>query len=125
MSYLKIPLTGVALPGAQYFIIPKDNISYVVAGAAVGGLATVEVFLKNNSALGGAMVMRLELTQFGQAAPAAGFSLVDAIQDAWVSNPGGIVSTVGGIPATLSVTAPGVVGGQALTFCTITGVTIV
>ena len=123
MSYLKIPLTGVALPGAQYFIIPKDNISYVVAGAAVGGLATVEVFLKNNSALGGAGdALRI---QFGQAAPAAGFSLVDAIQDAWVSNPGGIVSTVGGIPATLSVTAPGVVGGQALTFCTITGVTIV
>ena len=123
MSYLKIPLTGVALPGAQYFIIPKDNISYVVAGAAVGGLATVEVFLKNNSALGAnGDALRI---QFGEAAPAAGFSLVDAIQDAWVSNPGGIVSTVGGIPATLSVTAPGVIGGQALTFCQVTGVTLV
>jgi|TARA_R110001583_G_C5406087_1_gene386296 hypothetical protein len=117
MSYLKIPLTGVALPGAQYFIIPKDNISYVIAGAAVGGLATVEVFLKNNSALGAAGdAFRI---QFGQAAPAAGFSLVDAIQDTWVASPGNGVSVVGGIPATVSAT------GQALTFCTITGVTIV
>ena len=122
MSYLKIPLTGVALPGAQHFIIPKDNISYVIAGAVVGGFASVDVFLKNNSALGAnGDALRI---QFGQAAPAAGFSLVDAVQNAWTSNPGGIVSELGGIPATLSVTAPGVVGGQALTFCTITGVTV-
>ena len=123
MSYLKIPLTGVALPGAQYFIIPKDNISYVVAGAVVGGVASVDVFLKN-APLAGAASDALRIT-FGQAAPAAGFSFVGAVQDAWVSNPGGIVSTLGGIPATLSVTAPGVVGGQALTFCTVTGVAVI
>ena len=121
MSYLKIPLTGVALPGAQHFIIPKDNISYIVAGAAgAGGVATVDVVLKH-AAFGAVGADALKIT-FGQAAPAAGFSLVDAVQNAWTSNPGGIVSELGGIPATLSVTAPGVVGGQALTFCTVTSV---
>jgi len=117
MSYLKIPLTGVALPGAQYFIIPKDNISYVVAGAVVGGVASVDVFLKN-APLAAPASDALRIT-FGQAAPAAGFSLVDAVQDAWVSNPGGIVATLGGIPATVSAT------GQALTFCTVTGVAVI
>lgn len=43
-------------------------------------------------------------------AAAAGYNVPDIIQDAWVSNPGGIVSTIGGIPATVSAT------GQALTF---------
>ena len=122
MSYLKIPLTGVALPGAQHFIIPKDNISYIQAGAVVGGFASVDVILKSNGVVAATDALRI---QFGQAAPAAGFSLVDAVQNAWTSNPGGIVSELGGIPATLSVTAPGVVGGQALTFCTVTGVTAV
>jgi len=117
MSYLKIPLTGVALPGAQHFIIPKDNISYIQAGAVVGGFASVDVFLKH-SALGGAAADELRI-QFGQAAPAAGFSLVDAVQDAWTANPGGLVTKLGGIPATVSAS------GQALTFCTVTGVAVI
>jgi len=117
MSYLKIPLTGVALPGAQHFIIPKDNISYIVAGAVVGGVASVDVFLKNAPlAAGNSDALRIT---FGQAAPAAGFSLVDAVQDAWTANPGGLVTKLGGIPATVSAS------GQALTFCTVTGVAVI
>ena len=115
MSYLKVNYVA-AVNGQTHFSIPKDNISYVVAGPAVAGNATVNVFLKQAPV--GVAGDALQI-QFGQAASAAGYSLVDAVSEAWTSNPGGIVSLVGGIPLTLSAT------GQALTFCTITGVTAV
>jgi hypothetical protein len=120
MSYLKVQYSA-AVNGQSFFIIPKDNISYIVAGA--GALTTtVDVFLKQ-SPIAGVAADAYRIT-FSVAA-AAGYSLVDAVTEAWISNPGGIVAQVGGIPATLSVTAPGVIGGQALTFCQVTGVTLV
>ena len=119
MSYLKVQYSA-AVNGQSFFIIPKDNISYIVAGA--GALTTtVDVFLKQGIVGAAADAYRITFS----VAAAAGYSLVDAVTEAWISNPGGIVAQVGGIPATLSVTAPGVIGGQALTFCQVTGVTLV
>ncbi len=113
MSYLKCEYAA-AVNGQNYFIIPKDQISYVVPGA--GALTTtVDVFMKQSIVGGAADAYRITFS----AAAAAGYSLSDAVSNAWVSAPGAGVSVVGGIPATVSAT------GQALTFCTISGVTLV
>ena len=117
MSYLKVQYSA-PVNGQSFFIIPKDVISHVVANVAAPTLA-VDVFLR--SPLSAATDI---LTITFNVVAAAGFSLVDAVSSAWISNPGSIVSEIGGIPATLSVTAPGVVGGQALTFCQVTGVAL-
>tara|TARA_R110000803_G_scaffold94240_1_gene161795 strand:+ start:192 stop:536 length:345 start_codon:yes stop_codon:yes gene_type:complete len=105
MSYLKIPLTP-AVNGQTSVVIQKKDIISVIAG----GVATSTVI---NLSTAAGLLDTLTLTH---TAPATGYNVADVLQDAWTSNPGGIVATVGGIPATLSVTAPGVVGGQALTF---------
>tara|TARA_R110001592_G_scaffold214399_1_gene467355 strand:- start:282 stop:659 length:378 start_codon:yes stop_codon:yes gene_type:complete len=120
MSYLKIPLTP-AVNGQNYLIIPKDKISWIrsgdgsnppTAGATLATRSTI--FLSD---VGGLGENAITLTH---TAAAAGFSVSDSINDALASNPGGIVSLVGGVPATVSVTAPGVIGGQALTFVNFT-----
>ena len=98
MSYLKIPLTP-AVNGQSSVIIQKKDILNVLA---VGGTSTI---INMNTAAGTEDVLTLTHT-----AAATGFSVPDAIQDAWVSNPGGIVAKIGGIPATVSAS------GQALTF---------
>ena len=106
MSYLKIPLTP-AVNGQTSIIIHKKDILSVLAVNATSTIINI------NSAQQAALEDVLTLTH---TAAAATYSVPDSLQDAWVSNPGAIVSTVGGIPATVSVTAPGVIGGQALTF---------
>jgi hypothetical protein len=98
MSYLKIPLTP-AVNGQSSVIIQKKDILNVLA---VSGTSTI---INVNTAAGGEDILTLTHT-----AAATGFSVPDAIQDAWVSNPGGIVAKIGGIPATVSAS------GQALTF---------
>ena len=118
MSYLKVQYSA-PVNGQSFFIIPKDVISHVIANAGAPTLA-VDLFLKNGPFGVGADALTITFNVVA----AAGFSLVDAVSSAWISNPGSVVSDIGGIPATLSVTAPGVVGGQALTFCQVTGVAI-
>jgi len=120
MSYLEIPITAVN--GQTKYVIAKENIMLVrqgdavlpapTAGATLG--TTVTIFLKGfNVAL---EAITFTHTVLSAATIAAGYNVADIINEAIAGNPGGIVSKVGGIPATLSVTAPGVVGGQALSF---------
>ena len=98
MSYLKIPLTP-AVNGQTSVVIQKKDILSVLA---VGGTSTI---INMNTASGTEDILTLTHTL-----AATGFSVPDAIQDAWASNPGGIVAKVGGVPSTLSAS------GQALTF---------
>jgi len=114
MSYLKIPFQA-PINGQSYMIIPKSNIAYIAPNVAAP-TTVVDVFLKEGNTAGALDAIRFTFN----AAAAAGFSLSDSVQEALIANPGGLVSTVGGIPATLSVTAPGVIGGQALTFSGVT-----
>jgi len=113
MSYIKAQYAA-PINGQSAFLIPKDNVAFIVPGA--GALTTtVDLFLKQVGPVGAAVdAYRITFS----AAAAAGFSLCDAVSNAWASSPGGI-SLIGGIPATLSAT------GQALTFVTITSVTLV
>ena len=102
MSYLKIPLTP-AVNGQSSVVIQKKDILNVLAVNATSTIINI------NSGVAAEDILTLTHT-----AAAAGFSVPDIIQDAWVSNPGGIVATIGGIPATVSAT------GQALTFVVFT-----
>ena len=126
MSYLEIPITAVN--GQTKYVIAKDKILFARQGDATLPAAgtvgtTVTLFLINPQGTFDTVVFTH--TVLSAAVIAAGFNVADIINEAIASNPGGIVSKVGGIPATLSVTAPGVIGGQALTFCQVTGVTLV
>ena len=117
MSYLEIPITAVN--GQTKYIIAKDKILFARQGNAALPAAgvtgtTVTLFLINPQGTFDTVVFTH--TVLSAAVIAAGFNVADIINEAIASNPGGIVSKVGGIPATLSVTAPGVIGGQALTF---------
>jgi hypothetical protein len=117
MSYLEIPITAVN--GQTKYIIAKDKILFARQGNAALPAAgvtgtTVTLFLINPQGTFDTVVFTH--TVLSAAVIAAGFNVADVINEAIASNPGGIVSKVGGIPATLSVTAPGVIGGQALTF---------
>ena len=98
MSYLKIPLTP-AVNGQSSVVIQKKDILSVLA---VNATSTI---INMNSSVAAEDVLTLTHT-----AAAAGYNVADILQEGWVSNPGGIVSTIGGIPATVSAT------GQALTF---------
>jgi|TARA_R110002020_G_scaffold19896_3_gene68227 hypothetical protein len=98
MSYLKIPLTP-AVNGQTSVVIQKKDILSVLA---VNATSTI---INMNSSVAAEDVLTLTHT-----AAAAGYNVADILQEGWVSNPGGIVSTIGGIPATVSAT------GQALTF---------
>jgi hypothetical protein len=102
MSYLKIPLTP-AVNGQTSIVIQKKDIISVLA---VGGTSTI-INVNSNVANEGILTLTHTLA-------AATFNVPDAIQDAWVSNPGGIVSTIGGIPSTVSAT------GQATAFVVFT-----
>jgi hypothetical protein len=73
------------------------NVGVAVSIWLDSGLATQEVITFTHTVLSAAVI-------------AAGYNVANIIQDALASNPGGIVSRVGGIPATISAT------GQALTF---------
>jgi|TARA_R110001632_G_scaffold47665_1_gene120680 hypothetical protein len=99
MSYLKIPLTP-AVNGQTSVVIQKKDIASILAVA--GGLSTI---INVNTSVGAEDILTLTHT-----AAAAGFNVADILQDAWTSNPGGIVATVGGIPAVVSAT------GQATSF---------
>ena len=117
MSYLEIPITAVN--GQTKYVIAKDKILFARQGDATLPVAgavgtTVTLFLINPQGTFDTVVFTH--TALSAAVIAAGFNVADIINEAIASNPGGIVSKVGGIPATLSVTAPGVIGGQALTF---------
>jgi hypothetical protein len=117
MSYLEIPITAVN--GQTKYVIAKDKILFARQGDATLPVAgtvgtTVTLFLINPQGTFDTVVFTH--TVLSAAVIAAGFNVADIINEAIASNPGGIVSKVGGIPATLSVTAPGVIGGQALTF---------
>ena len=98
MSYLKIPLTP-AVNGQSSVIIQKKDILSVLAETATSTVINMNVAPGNE-----------EVFTLTHTAAATGFSVPDAIQDAWVSNPGGLVAKIGGIPATVSAS------GQALTF---------
>ena len=102
MSYLKIPLTP-AVNGQSSIVIQKKDILNVLAVNATSTIINMNVFGTTE-----------EILTLTHTAAAAGFSVPDIIQDAWVSNPGGIVATIGGVPATVSAT------GQALTFVVFT-----
>jgi len=98
MSYLKIPLTP-AVNGQTSIVIQKKDILSVLA------VNTTSTIINMNSSVALEDILTLTHT-----AAAATFNVADILQDAWTSSPGGIVATVGGIPATVSGT------GQALTF---------
>ncbi len=99
MSYLEIPLSP-AVNGQSSVVIKKNDIISVTAqGAATSTVLSI------NTGVAGSDVLTLTHT-----AAASGYNVADTIQDAWTSSPGGIVSKIGGIPATVSST------GQALTF---------
>ena len=98
MSYLKIPLTP-AVNGQTSIVIQKKDILNVLAVNATSTIINMNVFGTTE-----------EILTLTHTAAAATYNVADTLQDAWVSNPGGIVAQVGGIPATVSAT------GQALTF---------
>ena len=97
MSYLKIPLFP-AVNGQTSIVIQKKDISNVLAVNATSTIINLN---------GPAAEDVLTLTH---TAAAATYNVADILQEGWVSNPGGIVATIGGIPATVNAT------GQALTF---------
>ena len=108
MSYLKIPLTP-AVNGQTSVVIQKKDITSVVAG----GVATSTI-ININTGVVGQDVLTLTHTAPAQAGTPVGstqsYNVADIIQDALISSPGNIVSTIGGIPATQSAS------NQALTF---------
>ena len=117
MSYLEIPIT--ALNGQTSWVIPKHQIKLIRQGdtvlpaPTVGTVGTtVTVWL--NSGLANEEAITFTHTVLSAAVIAAGYNVANILQEAWASNPGGIVSRVGGIPATISAT------GQALTFVVFT-----
>jgi|TARA_R110002110_G_scaffold114031_2_gene282687 hypothetical protein len=117
MSYLEIPITAVN--GQTSYVIPKDKIMLIRQGDAVlpnptGGTVGTTVSIWLDSGLATQEVITFTHTVLSAGVIAAGYNVANIIQDAWASNPGGIVSRVGGIPATISAT------GQALTFVVFT-----
>ena len=74
MSYLKVQYSA-PVNGQSFFIIPRDNISYIVAGA--GALTTtVDVFMKQSIVGVGADAYRITFN----VAAAAGYSLIKQLQ---------------------------------------------
>jgi len=122
MSYLSIPLSP-AVNGQTSLQLQKKDVVRVITGDGIvpptPGTVTTTTSIFVNSG-----VAALDLFTLTHTAPAAGFNVADIINETLASNPGGIVAKVGGIPATLSVTAPGVIGGQALTFVQFSAVAI-
>ena len=113
MSYLKIPLSP-AVNGQTSVVLPKSKIVRVVSGDAAGGNLTTAttIFMDTGVALLDAYAFTHTAAALAgtPAGSTQSYNVADIIQEAWTSNPGSIVSVVGGIPATQSAT------NQALTF---------
>ena len=108
MSYLKIPLTPAVNGQTSVVIQKKDIISVVARGAATSTIINI------NTGVVGQDVLTLTHTAPAQSGTPVGstqsYNVADIIQDALISSPGNIVSTIGGIPATQSAS------NQALSF---------
>ena len=108
MSYLKIPLTPAVNGQTSVVIQKKDIISVVAGGAATSTIINI------NTGVVGQDVLTLTHTAPAQSGTPVGstqsYNVADVIQDALISSPGNIVSTIGGIPATQSAS------NQALSF---------
>jgi hypothetical protein len=113
MAYLEIPITGGsgATSITDKFIIDKDKIVLIHQGS-VGAPQTNPTTVSSIICEGG---VELQITH---TAAATGFSVLNALLDAYSGSPGNGVSKVGGIPATVSAT------GQALTFVVFSQVVI-
>ena len=113
MAYLEIPITdgSGATPISDKFIIDKDKIVLIHQGS-VGAPQTNPTTVSSIICEGG---VELQITH---TAAATGFSVLNALLDAYSGSPGNGVSKVGGIPATVSAT------GQALTFVVFSQVVI-
>lgn len=113
MAYLEIPITGGsgATSITDKFIIDKDKIVLIHQGS-VGAPQTNPTTVSSIICEGG---VELQITH---TAAATGFSVLNALLDAYSGSPGNGVSKVGGVPATVSAT------GQALTFVVFSQVVI-
>jgi len=113
MAYLEIPITGGsgATSITDKFVIDKDKIVLIHQGS-VGAPQTNPATVSSIICEGG---VELQITH---TAAATGFSVLNALLDAYSGSPGNGVSKVGGIPATVSAT------GQALTFVVFSQVVI-
>jgi len=113
MAYLEIPITGGsgATSITDKFVIDKDKIVLIHQGS-VGAPQTNPTTVSSIICEGG---VELQITH---TAAATGFSVLNALLDAYSGSPGNGVSKVGGIPATVSAT------GQALTFVVFSQVVI-
>jgi hypothetical protein len=113
MAYLEIPITGGtgATSITNKFVIDKDKIVLIHQGS-VGAAQTNPTTVSSILCEGG---VELQITH---TAAATGFSVLDALLDAYSGSPGNGVSKVGGIPATVSAS------GQALTFVVFSQVAI-
>jgi|14_taG_2_1085336.scaffolds.fasta_scaffold118598_3 hypothetical protein len=112
MSYLEIPIASVQadLNVTTKLVIDKGEIIRIAQGTQAAGTTeatTTTIWCKE--------AVEYQLTH---TAAAAGYSVLDAIIDAWTASPGSGVSKVGGIPATVSAT------GQALTFVAFTDIAV-
>ena len=113
MAYLEIPITGGsgATSITDKFVIDKDKIVLIHQGS-VGAPQTNPTTVSSIICEGG---VELQITH---TAAATGFSVLNALLDAYSGSPVNGVSKVGGVPATVSAT------GQALTFVTFTQLVI-
>jgi len=113
MAYLEIPITGGsgATSITDKFVIDKDKIVLIHQGS-VGAPQTNPTTVSSIICEGG---VELQVTH---TAAATGFSVLNALLDAYSGSPGNGVSKVGGVPATVSAT------GQALTFVVFSQVVI-
>jgi len=113
MAYLEIPITGGsgATSITDKFVIDKEKIVLIhqgsVAAPQTNPTTTSSIICKDG--------VELQITH---TAAAAGFSVLNALLDAYSGAPGNGISKVGGIPATVSAT------GQALTFVVFSQVAI-
>ena len=113
MAYLESPITGGsgATSITDKFVIDKDKIVLIHQGS-VGAPQTNPTTVSSIICEGG---VELQITH---TAAATGFSVLNALLDAYSGSPGNGVSKVGGVPATVSAT------GQALTFVVFSQVVI-
>ena len=113
MAYLEIPITGGsgATSITDKFVIDKDKIVLIHQGSVVAP-QTNPTTVSSIICEGG---VELQITH---TAAATGFSVLNALLDAYSGSPGNGVSKVGGVPATVSAT------GQALTFVVFSQVVI-